>query len=157
MKWTIDHKENLSEAWNFRNGAVMRRVVCTATLTRNKKAVCGVLFQTNVQYILGQSGRSRYTLSMLEKQPSKHKSIIHDRCEGVSVFARVFSFFFFLLFFHPIYDIIFALLFSLPPSRNSDPGSHSMLFSPLATTVRALHFLSPENFGSSLVDSRHSL
>ena len=26
--------------------------------------------------------------------------------------------------------IIFALLFSLPPSRNSDPGSHSRLFSP---------------------------
>ena len=26
--------------------------------------------------------------------------------------------------------MIFALLFSLPPSRNSDPGSHSRLFSP---------------------------
>ena len=26
--------------------------------------------------------------------------------------------------------IIFALLFSLPPSRNSDPGSHGRLFSP---------------------------
>ena len=34
--------------------------------------------------------------------------------------------------------IIFALLFSLPPSRNSDPGSHSRLFSPLSTTVRGL-------------------
>ena len=122
----------------------MRRVVCTATLTRNKKAVCGVLFQTNVQYILGQSGRSRYTLSMLEKQPSKHKSIIHDRCEGVSVFARVFSFFFFLLFFHPIYDIIFALLFSLPPSRNSDPGTYrwrALFPSPhYVATVRAAAF-----------------
>ena len=39
-----------------------------------------------------------------------------------------FSFFFFLFFFS-IPFIIFALLFSLPPSRNSDPGSHSRLFS----------------------------
>ena len=39
------------------------------------------------------------------------------------------------LFFIPF--IIFALLFSLPPSRNSDPGSHGRLFS---TTVRVLHF-----------------
>ena len=31
-------------------------------------------------------------------------------------------------------------LFSFPPSRNSDPGSHSWLFSPFPTTVRALHF-----------------
>ena len=33
---------------------------------------------------------------------------------------------FFLLFAIPF--VIFALLFSLPPSRNSDPGSHSRLF-----------------------------
>ena len=32
------------------------------------------------------------------------------------------------------------LLSSLPPSRNSDPGSHSRLFS-LPATVRALHFI----------------
>ena len=44
-------------------------------------------------------------------------------------------------FFFPIPFIIFALLFSLPPSRNSDPGSHSRLFSPLPTTVPALRFL----------------
>ena len=28
----------------------------------------------------------------------------------------------------------------LPPSRNPNPGSHSRLFPPLPTTVRALHF-----------------
>ena len=32
-------------------------------------------------------------------------------------------------------------LFSLLPSRNSDPGWHSRLFSPLPITVRALHFI----------------
>ena len=47
---------------------------------------------------------------------------------------QVLPFFFFIPF------IMFALLFSLPPSRNSDPGSYSRLFSPLVTTVRALHY-----------------
>ena len=42
---------------------------------------------------------------------------------------------------HILLFFIFALLFSLPPSHNSDPGSHSRLFSPLPTTVRALHFI----------------
>ena len=42
------------------------------------------------------------------------------------------------LFFFP--SIMFALLFSLPPGRKSDPGSHSRLPPPLPTTVRALHF-----------------
>ena len=37
--------------------------------------------------------------------------------------------------------ILEAPLFSLPQLRNSDPGSHSRLFSPPPlTTVRALHF-----------------
>ena len=40
--------------------------------------------------------------------------------------------------------VVFALLFSLPPSRNSELGSHSRLFSFPPTTVRALHFLSDE-------------
>ena len=37
---------------------------------------------------------------------------------------------FFCFFFFSIPFTSFALLFSLPPSRNSDPGSHSRLFSP---------------------------
>ena len=44
--------------------------------------------------------------------------------------------------------IIFALLFSLPPSRNSDPGSHSMLFSPPTHYGSCLVFLSREDFSS---------
>ena len=40
-----------------------------------------------------------------------------------------------LFFFFLIAFAIFALLFSLPPSRISDPGSHSRLFSPLTTTT----------------------
>ena len=37
--------------------------------------------------------------------------------------------------FFSIPFIIFALLFSLPPSRNSDPGSRSRLFSPPRRTT----------------------
>ena len=36
--------------------------------------------------------------------------------------------------------IIFAHLLSLLPTRNSDPGSHNRLFSPLSATVRAFIF-----------------
>ena len=52
----------------------------------------------------------------------------------------------------------FALLFSLPPSRNSDPGSHSRLFSPDTHNGSCLAFLSREDFPapSSLVDSHAS-
>ena len=55
---------------------------------------------------------------------------------------------FFLSSFFPF--IIFALLFSLPPSRNSnsDPGSHSRLFSPPIHYGSCLAFLSRENFSS---------
>ena len=45
-----------------------------------------------------------------------------------------FSFFFSTLF------IVFALLVLHPPSRGSDPGSHSRLFYPLPTTVCASRF-----------------
>ena len=52
------------------------------------------------------------------------------------------------------FSILFVLLFSLPPGRNSDPGSHSRLFS-LPTPVRALHFYREKTSAlSSLVDSR---
>ena len=47
-------------------------------------------------------------------------------------------------FFIPF--IVFALLFSLPPSRNSDPGSHSILFSPPPHYGSCLAFLSREDF-----------
>ena len=49
-------------------------------------------------------------------------------------------------FFFPIPFIIFALLLPLPPSRNSDPGSHNRLVSPPPTTIRALHSLLREDF-----------
>ena len=41
---------------------------------------------------------------------------------------------------------IFALLFSLPSSRNSDPGSHSRLFSPHTHYGSCLAFLSWQHF-----------
>ena len=58
----------------------------------------------------------------------------------------------------PIYSGIIARLVLLPPSRNSDPGSHSRL-SPLPTInmvrVRALRFhRETASALSSLVDSR---
>ena len=55
----------------------------------------------------------------------------------------------------PIPFIVFALFFSSPPSRNSDPGSHGRLFSPLPATVHALQFYREKISAlSSLVDSR---
>ena len=62
---------------------------------------------------------------------------------------------FFVFFFIPF--IIFALLFYLPAtnSRNSDPGSHSRLFSPPTHYGSCLvFFFSREDFSSSLIDSR---
>ena len=58
----------------------------------------------------------------------------------------------FSLFFFSI-PFIFALSFSLPPCRNSDPGSHSRLFSPPTHYGSCLAFFSREDFSSSLVDS----
>ena len=57
--------------------------------------------------------------------------------------------------FRPIY-YIFALLLSLPPtsSRNSDPGSHSRLFSPPTQSGSCLAFLAREGFSFSLADWR---
>ena len=43
-------------------------------------------------------------------------------------------------FLFPIPFVFFALICSLLPSHNSNPGSHGRLFSPLTATVRALHF-----------------
>ena len=66
--------------------------------------------------------------------------------------------FFFFFFFGSIPFIIFALLFSHPPSRNSEPGSHSReaaSFPPLPTMVRAMRFYREKISAlSSLVDSR---
>ena len=57
-------------------------------------------------------------------------------------------------FFVSVPFIIFALLFSLPPSRNSDPGSHSRLFSPLTHYGPCLAFFFREMSAlSSLFDS----
>ena len=56
-------------------------------------------------------------------------------------------------FFHPICYPRSTL--ALPPSSNSDPGSHSRSSSPLPTTVRAFIFYREKSLEfSSLVDSR---
>ena len=58
---------------------------------------------------------------------------------------RIMHFF----FFFPSHSfIMFALLFSLPPSRNSDPGSNSRLFFPPTHYGSCLAFLSREDFSS---------
>ena len=56
-------------------------------------------------------------------------------------------------FFFPIPFIIFALLFSLAPSRNSDPGSHGRLFFPPTHHGSCLCFFSREDFRSFLPSS----
>ena len=66
---------------------------------------------------------------------------------------------FLFIYFFRLVHFIFALLFSLPPDRNSDPGSHSRLFSHLPNMVRALHcalhfYREKTSALSSLVDSR---
>ena len=60
---------------------------------------------------------------------------------GSSVTSPFFAFSFLFIPF-----IIFALRFSLPPSRNSDPGSHSGLFPPPTPYGSCLAFLSREDF-----------
>ena len=54
--------------------------------------------------------------------------------------------FFSFFFFFSILFIVFALLFSLRPSRNSDPRSHSRLFSPPTHYGSCLAFLSRQDF-----------
>ena len=56
-------------------------------------------------------------------------------------------------FFLPSH-LLFSPFYSLPPSRNSDPGSHGRLFSPPPHYGSCLALLSREDFSSSLVDSR---
>ena len=51
-------------------------------------------------------------------------------------------------FFFPMPCIIFALLFSLPPSLDSDPGSYGRLFSPPTHYGSCLALLSREDFSS---------
>ena len=50
--------------------------------------------------------------------------------------------------FSDSYCIFFVLLFSLPPSCNSDPGSHSRLFPPPTHYGSCLSFLSRVDFSS---------
>ena len=65
--------------------------------------------------------------------PSRPPRLLHTTCALLLYSCCC------LLCVFPIPFIIFALLFSLPPSRSLDPGSRSRLFSPLPITVRALH------------------
>ena len=59
------------------------------------------------------------------------------------------------VYFFPSHIITspFCIL-SLLRSRNSDAGSHSRLFSPLPTTVRALHFYRERNSFSTFLPGR---
>ena len=69
--------------------------------------------------------------------------------------VRVLLVFLFLFLFSILPIHYLRPSFSFPPSRNSDPGSHSRLFSPPTPQYGSrLAFLSREDFSSSLVDSR---
>ena len=76
-------------------------------------------------------------------------SVTDDTYALCCIPSRITFFFFFLIPF------IFSPFFSLPPSRNSNPGSHSGLFSLLPTHYGSwLAFLSQDLALSSLVESR---
>ena len=71
------------------------------------------------------------------------------------VFVCVCAVYFMINFYFSTPFIIFTGLVLVPPSRNSDPGSHSRLFSPLPTAVRALHFYREKDSAlSAIVDWR---
>ena len=65
---------------------------------------------------------------------------------GEIVVMQVSPWFNFFLLFFPIPFMNLALVFSLPPSRNSDPGSQSSLFSPPTHYGSCLAILSREDF-----------
>ena len=89
----------------------------------------------------------RWTLAAFEG----NHTIIKQPCLVPDYSCRRLSFFLFF-FLHWLSSPFF---FSLPPIRNSDPGSHSRLISPPPTTVRALHFYRQMISAlSSVVDSR---
>ena len=70
-------------------------------------------------------------------------NVAHNDWMDGEMGTRYLSFFFFFfsfLFFFSSIPFIISPLYSLPPSRNSDPGSRNRLFSPLPTAVRVLHF-----------------
>ena len=128
---------------NFFNGE--KRSAVPSLVDSRRSLAC---FETKNQYVPGTA------VVQIKKKIPGDQRISGDEC----IFFFVFFCFF---FFHPIYlvlcIIVFALLFSFPPinSRNSDPESHSRLFSPLPSTVRALHFYREKVSAlSSLVDSR---
>ena len=99
-----------------------------------------------------QTAKNRQTSGWRRRKSSQHTINIFTPTEWPSAYQhltlnRCQSFFFFLFF--PISCIIFALLFSLPPSRNSDPGSHSRLFSrPTHYGSCLAFFFSREDFSS---------
>ena len=85
-------------------------------------------------YVLGAS--PLFPLPHHSARKNVDRPVIYMDTQSVFIFTDsgtllnlLLLFFFFFLPFFSIPFIIFALLFSLPPSRNSDPGSHSRLFS----------------------------
>ena len=70
-----------------------------------------------------------------------------------SLFFCSFLFLSFFFFFSFFFIILSSPFNSLPPSRNSDPRSHTKLFYPPSTAVRALHFFREKISAlSSLID-----
>ena len=85
--------------------------------------------------------QARRTIEILRRI---HGARLRMNVPGTLVLYNCSTLFCFSFFFpHPIYYLR-PSFFPLPPSRNSDAGSHSRLFSPLPTTVRALHLYREE-------------
>ena len=99
------------------------------------------------------------TLCTYDTYVLQHKQqlfVFIDICSLRIILGVLCTLFFLSLFFFSMTFIIFALLFSIPPSRNSDPGSHSRLFCPPYPLrfVPCIFYREKISALSSLVDSR---
>ena len=87
-----------------------------------------------------------------------HESYFTFKTRGTTACVRMYIYTYSVYIAHVFFFLIPFMIFAFPcslPRRNSDPGSHSRLFSPLPSTVRALHFYRENSLAvASLVDPR---
>ena len=109
-------------SWFFR-GFFFVFLFCSTKHLQQQQSVTRSVHTRYLRVLVSCSSMSSLLLYKYKHTNTKQRTSTYER--GI-----VYTFFFFFFsFFFSIPFIIFALLFSLPPSRNSDPGSHSRLFS----------------------------
>ena len=69
-------------------------------------------------------------------------NIVTHTTTSIRTYVRTYVRTYFFFFSHTWYHLLSSpIFFSLPPTRNSDPGSHCRLFSPPPATARAFIFI----------------